>query len=368
MPSRLKKTVLATFVAFSWAAVPSLASSSDPERVDAVVVGHSAVILLYHHVDDETPPSTSVARAQFEAHLDYLDKHGFTVWPLDSLLAALRRGATIPDPSVAITFDDAYRSVFETAWPRLKSRGWPCTVFVPTAGVDQGLSAYMTYDQMRTMQSGGASFGAHSHTHPFLVRRESGEGEREWKERVRGEIMTSRQRLRDELGDVSICFAYPYGEFSGALQEIVRELGLIGLGQHSGCAWQRGDFTAVPRFAMAQAYADLEGFATKVHSLALPVLSADPADPVRPLNAPRPTLRLHLAPGPYDPDRLACFVSGQGRAPIRWVNQGELILEVQAPAELPPGRSRFNLTAPHGVMDRYFWYSHLWIIGHTHDS
>src|SRR5690625_7208849 len=52
-----------------------------------------AVVLLYHHVDDSTPASTSVSPQVFEQHLDWLEEHDYEVWPLERLVRAFVDGA-----------------------------------------------------------------------------------------------------------------------------------------------------------------------------------------------------------------------------------------------------------------------------------
>ena len=52
--------------------------------------------------------------------------------PLQELVDALRAGQPLPDRTAAITFDDGYISIYDTAWPLLRARGWPFTVFVNT--------------------------------------------------------------------------------------------------------------------------------------------------------------------------------------------------------------------------------------------
>jgi peptidoglycan/xylan/chitin deacetylase (PgdA/CDA1 family) len=97
------------------------------------------VVLLYHHVSLDTPPSTSVTPERFAAHLEYLEAHDYEVWPVDRLLATVIDGEeTVPQDVVAITFDDAYESVYRNARPMLRERGWPFAVFVNTDAVDAG--------------------------------------------------------------------------------------------------------------------------------------------------------------------------------------------------------------------------------------
>lgn len=319
-----------------------------------------AVILQYHHFGADTPRVTSVTLEQFDRHLEYLAQNDYTVWPLEKIVSYLKEDKELPDRCVAITIDDAYISVYEHAWPRLRKYGFPFTVFVPTEGVQKKMKSYMTWDQMREMRKAGVVFASHTHTHDYLVRRLPGESEEEWVDRVINDINTSLEILRKELGSVPSLFVYPYGEYNIALKQIVRSLGLTGLGQQSGAVWRGDDFAVLPRFPMAADYADINEFITKVRSLPLPVLSVEPREPVLPDNVTKPALRLTIAPGDYFRDSLACYAGGQG-INVRWVDREKNIVEITPGKDLPRGRSRYNCTARHKKENRYFWYSHLWI-------
>ena len=41
----------------------------------------SGVVLLYHHVADDTPVVTSITIAQFERHLEIIEENGYEVVP-----------------------------------------------------------------------------------------------------------------------------------------------------------------------------------------------------------------------------------------------------------------------------------------------
>jgi len=323
----------------------------------------SAVILQYHHFGSDTPASTSVTMEQFRVHLDYLKSNGFAVWPVEKIVAHVRKGQQLPDKCVGITIDDAYVSVYERAFPLLRENAYPFTVFVTTEGVDKGFDSYMTWDRMREMQSGGAAFAAHGHSHDYLVRRPAGETEAAWAERAKEDIARSVERLQEELGSPAALFAYPYGEYDTALREIVAGLGLVGFGQQSGAMWKGSDFTALPRFPMAGGYADMAQFEVKAGSLPLPVVSAVPDDPVLPPGDSPPVLRLVLEPGDYERETLACFDAGGERIEAVWTDPEGLVLDVAARGPLPVGRSKYTCTARHRSENRYFWYSHLWIRG-----
>ncbi|MBU2512202.1 polysaccharide deacetylase family protein [bacterium] len=321
------------------------------------------VILQYHHFGSETPPSTSVTLEQFDQHLRYLEKNNFQVWDLEKSLSYIRDGIALPENCVAITIDDAYRSIYSEAYPRLKKRNWPFTVFVASEGVDQRHSIYMTWEQMREMKQAGVTFAAHSHSHPYLVRQNRNESQLQWKKRVIDEIKVSRQRLKEELGAESKLFAYPYGEYNSEIKQIVLEMGLIGIGQHSGSVWPGSDFGALPRFPMSGEYASLGSFMEKVNSLPLPVMKIDPENPVLEARDFEPTLRIELAKGDYplNLNSLSCFASGQGRMELNWIDRKNLVFAIQALKPLPLGRSRYNCTARHLKANRYYWFSQQWI-------
>ena len=261
----------------------------------AFAVDH-AVILMYHHFGDDTPPSTSVSLAQFDAHLAYLGDNGYRIWPLEKIVAHLRDRKPLPDKVVAITVDDAYISVYREAWPRLRARGWPFTVFVATDPVDQGLQAMMSWAQMREMAAAEVSFANHSRAHDHLVRRRPGETGTEWRSRVREDLQHAQLRLQAELGSAPALFAYPYGEYDSALRALVGELGYTAFGQQSGPASRYSDPLALPRFPMAVAFADLDDVRDKLQSRPLPVLRAEPDDPVLSPDNTRPVLAVTLQP------------------------------------------------------------------------
>ena len=117
---------------------------------------NAAVVLQYHHVSDETPASTSTSPERFAMHLEYLSEAGFDIVPLHDLVDALRAGQPLPDKAAAITFDDGYISIYDTAWPMLKAKGWTFTVFVNTEPHDQDRQA-LSLPQVDSSEAGSPS-------------------------------------------------------------------------------------------------------------------------------------------------------------------------------------------------------------------
>lgn len=327
-----------------------------------VQAANHCVILQYHHFSDDTPRITSVTLEQFEDHLDYLKRNDFNVMPLRDVVAALKHKNELPDRCVSLTVDDAYLTVYTNAFPRLGKLGWPLTVFVNTEGVDQGVSSYMTWDQMRELSRQGVMFENHGHGHIHMIRKFKGESDEDWRRRVTDDISTAQRRITDEIGVAPLLFAHPYGEYNPATLEIVSKLGLTGFGQQSGPAWTGANFAALPRFPMAANYAGMQSFKTKVNTLPLAVMRAEPVDPLVPLTKTRPSLRLTLNKGTYARAAIQCFIGGSSDVEIAWKNDGIDQLTVTPNFDLGPGRHRTNCTMPSAQKGRYHWYSHNWFV------
>jgi biofilm PGA synthesis lipoprotein PgaB len=325
----------------------------------AAFASDEAVVLMYHRFGEDRYPSTSVRIDQFEAQLEYLESSGYTVVPLADVVAAIRGEAELPDRAVAITVDDAYLSVFRVAYPLLRARGYPFTVFVATDPVDGSLSGYMTWSQMRAMEGGGATFANHGSSHHSYVLWPGAVSEMDRLARVRSDIEHAEERLTEELHPLSGILAYPYGEFDTSVAELVVDMGFVAFGQQSGAVGEISDRRALPRFPMAEAYANIEDFAVKVATRPLPVAAVRPWDPVT--TARRPGIEVTLADTDARLEQLACFVDGQGAVKVEWIEPSHRFT-VAPKTDLQPGRHRVNCTAPAPSGGRFFWYSHPWIV------
>lgn len=331
----------------------------------------SAVMLQYHFVAEHTPRSTSVTPAEFAQHMAYLAEHDFTVLPLPELLERLRAGETLPPRSVAITFDDAYLSVYEEAFPILEARGWPFTVFVNTAAIDAPGRTFTSWAQLEEMQDSGATIANHSVSHAYLVRGDAAadrESDAAFRARMEAEIGAAEDRIEARLGVRHKLFAYPYGEYDDRVRDWVREHGYIGIGQHSGAIWSGSDFSALPRFPFSGDYAAMDQFVEKVRMAPMRVLEPEtlPPQPLATKDA-RPRLEFRVTAGTIRADQLACYASGQGRietevdvAPGDGGGPGVVQVGTRAASPLPMGRSRYNCTAPQ-TTGGWAWFSHPWL-------
>jgi peptidoglycan/xylan/chitin deacetylase (PgdA/CDA1 family) len=132
-----------------------------------------ASLLIYHRVGGASTDELDVSTEDFRAQVDELA--GRPVVGLDDAVDAAERGDI--DHRIVLTFDDGFRDVYDNAWPLLRERDLPFTVYLTTGFVggamrwegstakEQGAPA-LTWDQLREMvESGLCTVGNHTHTH-----------------------------------------------------------------------------------------------------------------------------------------------------------------------------------------------------------
>src|SRR4051812_25012590 len=91
------------------------------------------LVLCYHAVSAEWPAALSVTPEHFEEQLGLLVRRGYAGATLEQAITEP------PGPrTVAITFDDAYRSVLELALPMMRRHGLPGSIYVPTDWPERG--------------------------------------------------------------------------------------------------------------------------------------------------------------------------------------------------------------------------------------
>ncbi|OGE20015.1 hypothetical protein A3A14_00190 [Candidatus Daviesbacteria bacterium RIFCSPLOWO2_01_FULL_43_38] len=182
-------------------------------------------ILMYHYIglnpnpSDKARDSLSISPEKFERQMKYLKENGYTTTSLDTLYAALKKTATLPEKVVILTFDDGYIDFYFNAYPILKKYGFSATIFIPTGLVGQ--PAYLSWSQIKDMHSSGlVVFGAHTVSHPHLPSLS--------RETALKEITESKNTLSDHLGVPVNFLAYPYGSTNESVITLTKEAGYTG--------------------------------------------------------------------------------------------------------------------------------------------
>jgi len=317
-----------------------------------------ATAFVYHRFGDARHPSTNTSLPEFRAHLTALRSGGYAVLPLGEIVNRLRRGEALPERCVAITVDDAFRSFLTGAMPLLREYGYPVTLFVNVGEV--GGPDYLNWEELRRLAEEGVEIGNHSAAHGYLLDRRRHEVAAAWRQRAMADIRTAQEELTRRLGQAPRLFAYPYGEFSRELIEVVQTLGFAGaVGQQSGVIGRGQDLYTLPRFPVGGSYSPLAEFRDRLRFRPLPLQVLAPQDSLVGASNP-PLWRVAIAAGIIEPRTLRCYVPGQPPATVTAIDAAQGIYEIRATAPLSGRRSKYTLTASdrHG---NWYWFSQLWV-------
>lgn len=325
------------------------------------MTSQALVVLQYHHVDAEGPASTSLSPEQFIEHMQLLEDLGFEVVDLEKGTLNLFNSKTELDPTrkqVAISFDDAYSSILTGAYPELKRRNWPFTIFVNPLSVNQKLSNIMSWQQLQQLVDDGVTIANHSDSHPHLPTIPEGYTLEQW---LNEEITVPYNELKKRLGKVSTMFAYPYGEFTLDIAAWLQERDILAFGQQSGPIGKHSHPQALSRFPASGVYANPVTLKTKIMSMALPVEASEFINPIVEEDNNPPKMVIDIIKSDFNPKLLQCFASQQGPIDTHVTTTGEVItLSTQAAKKFKIKRARYNCTVPSSQKGRYYWYSQPW--------
>jgi peptidoglycan/xylan/chitin deacetylase (PgdA/CDA1 family) len=189
-----------------------------------------ALVLCYHAVSERWPAALSIAPGHLEEHVRMLADRGFRGITFNE--------ATLRPPNaktVAITFDDAYRSVIELAFPILSRAGFSATVFAPTGfvGIEEPMAwpgvdhwretehaeelVPMSWEELERLAQAGWEIGSHTRSHPRLPTLDDAA--------LDDELQTSRQDIERRLARPCASLAYPYGDHDARVVEAARQAG-----------------------------------------------------------------------------------------------------------------------------------------------
>jgi peptidoglycan/xylan/chitin deacetylase (PgdA/CDA1 family) len=177
-----------------------------------------ATLLIYHRVGAGTRDELDVPLWGFRRQLDLLGGHD--VLSLDHALDRLDAGDS--RPSVVLTFDDGFEDVYAHAWPLLRQRRLPFTVYLASGFVSRpmvwaGATARgtpgrgLSWAQLHEMlDSGLCTIGNHTRDH------------------ARPEHLTEEQldsctaAVEEHLGVTPRHFTYPWGITVPSMEEAMR--------------------------------------------------------------------------------------------------------------------------------------------------
>jgi peptidoglycan/xylan/chitin deacetylase (PgdA/CDA1 family) len=206
------------------------------------------LVLAYHAFSETWPASLAVTPRELRKQLSWLVRAGYRGTTFHEAVTTTTTGLAL-----VVTFDDAFLSVLNLAYPILAELGLPGTVFAVTDfartsqrlawdGITQWQGPYdnelrgMTWNQLRTLADAGWEVGSHTRTHPRLTQLDD--------QSLVRELRDSREACEQALGRPCHSLAYPYGDFDARVCAAAAAAGYTAaatedLGPGIAIAWPR---------------------------------------------------------------------------------------------------------------------------------
>lgn len=165
-------------------------------------------ILMYHDVTPDRSEGLTISAQKLEEQLAFLAENGFRTYHLAELMDYNK----LPhDKNVVITFDDAYCSQLELAYPLLQKYNLKATFFVPLAYLGKtdewntSSIPIMTAAQLKSMSPQTIELGFHSYHHKMYSTMRIAE--------IEEDTALCFQTVSENDLPISATLAYPYGKY-----------------------------------------------------------------------------------------------------------------------------------------------------------
>lgn len=230
---------------------PATVNSSMPEP-PVIKTRNNLPILMYHQVGDG-PNSLFVRDQEFYDQMKYLYDNHYVVVSLAQAVEMLKN-KSIPEKTVALTFDDGYQTFYGKVWPILQQYGFNATVFVITDKVNT--PPFMSWDEIKTLADNGVEVGCHTRTHPSLRSLASS--------KLDAEILQSRSVIEGNTHTAVQTFCYPSGEYRQGAVDLIRQNGYTAaVTTKYGVARYNNDMYLLPRVRISRGIT-LQEFAARI--------------------------------------------------------------------------------------------------------
>ncbi len=214
----------------------------DPEIYEQITGENSVIPINYHYIkerslwnqtldivtQDKELTTYSVYEDIFIEQINKLIEQDVYFATLEEVNEFIRR-EEFPEKCVWISFDDAEISVYEKAFPILKEKGVPFTIFIiggQVGNYDFNNLEICTWNQLREMRDSGlVSFGSHTYNMHYQENNKPVFNYKNNYEDFYLDIVKSKEVIKKELGITIDSIAYPYGDTCDDLTEIVKRAG-----------------------------------------------------------------------------------------------------------------------------------------------
>ncbi len=157
----------------------------------------SSAVVIFHHITDAPECQKSKCVLPFAKFTGFIESYR----NYDSLPSVLKNPAR---KKIAITFDDGLQDVYTLAYPYLKEKNIPFTVFIVTDFLDQ--PGYITTENLKELAKDDlVTIGAHGTTHQNLNLLSPGQ--------QKSELEDSQKILEAKTGAGVTLFAFSHGAY-----------------------------------------------------------------------------------------------------------------------------------------------------------
>jgi len=307
---------------------------------------------MYHRFGEDKYPSTNVSEAQFLSHIEYILKNKIPVYSLEDVIETVENNETFDQKAVAFSVDDAFKSFYEIAWPVFRENNIPVTLFISTDIIDKNTKGYMNWDEIRTYINEGGMIGQHTSTHLHMPLKDQ--------KYIKDDILDSHKSFIKNIGFIPKLFAYPYGESSKSVIEVLKQFGILfAFGQHSGIISSYSNPHYLPRFSLNERFGELERFEFAANAHALLVEDFLPTEIYLEKNS-KPTIEFSFMNN-LRGNAIDCFSNPGGSWNLQEViNIKSNRIQINLKEKYNEGRARLNCTVK--VENLWYWFGHQFLV------
>ena len=168
----------------------------------------SSAIMMFHHITGEPESLKSCCVLDYNNFLEVLDTF--------ERYASISEVCNSPRKNkIAITFDDGLLDVYSLAYPVLKEKNIPFTVFIISDFV--GTEGYITVEQLKELANDPlVTIGSHGTSHGILTEMSF--------EEQKEELTISKKKIEEWIGKKVDFFAYSHGIFNSDTVKLTNEI------------------------------------------------------------------------------------------------------------------------------------------------
>ncbi len=215
--------------------VRNLAKAADKKIINEIRQTKSIPVLLYHGVIEEDD-GYNTTLDDFRDQMFALKADGYQTVNLEDFQKFMKDEIVLPKKSILITFDDARKDSFYPVDPFLRTLNYEAVMFVITkysmVPQDSDETFFLNKKELKIL-SDSNHWSVQSHSHDghdiykinnrgkegyyltdrlWLESEQRNETKQEFRQRVRADLLKSKNILEKELGKEVVGYAYPFGE------------------------------------------------------------------------------------------------------------------------------------------------------------